>query len=519
MWKKKNSIKIIKIIIKLFPLIVNFKKDRREWVAKEGRNVDENKYRKHARKALKVFIELGPSYIKFGQWLSSRSDILPQPYLEVLSTLQDDVPVAPFEKIKKTIENELGKIESVFESFNPEAFSGASLGQVYHAKYKGKDVVVKVARPDIEAVIGQDILIMKKLIPFATRFIDPNLRFSIEGMFSQFIETIYEEMDYLKEAENLLAIKNNLINEKKVIIPNLLPEITSKHIITTEYEPGIKITDIETLNKFSIDRQKLVVLIHHVFFKMLLRNNIFHSDPHPGNIRVRKDGSIVLYDFGMVGKLDKETRLMLIRLYLGLIDKDPVRTVNVLMQLGTLEPTVNRTFVEKALELSIRSLHGKKVDRMEVRSLMDLSNKTLSKFPFRLPKNLALYMRMTSILEGIYHHHKIKFQFVKVLSNLLEQEGLLKEAYIEEVKFSFQKFLKNIETSSNLSESIKTYLENQEVSTRNNIKFYRSIVVSVFSSALFIGSAIILAYNPIVSYFGFTGSIILFLLTLTKKLN
>ncbi|MDX1372262.1 MAG: AarF/ABC1/UbiB kinase family protein, partial [Nitrososphaeraceae archaeon] len=218
-------------------------------------------------------------------------------------------------------------------------------------------------------------------------------------------------------------------------------------------------------------------------------------------------------------KLDKETRLLLIRLYLGLIDKDPVRTVNVLMQLGTLEPTVNRTFVEKALELSIRSLHGRKVDRMEVRSLMDLSNKTLSKFPFRLPKNLALYMRMTSILEGIYHHHKIKFQFVKVLSNLLEQEGLLKEAYTEELKFSFQKFLKNIETSSNLSESIKTYLENQEFRTRNNIKFYRSIVVSVFSSALFIGSAIILAYNPIVSYFGFTGSIILFLLTLIKKLN
>ncbi|MDX1371383.1 MAG: AarF/UbiB family protein, partial [Nitrososphaeraceae archaeon] len=153
MYKKKNSIKIIKIIIKLFPLIINFRKDRREWVAREGRNVDENKYRKHARKALKVFIDLGPSYIKFGQWLSSRSDILPQPYLEVLSTLQDDVPVAPFEKVKKTIENELGKIESVFESFNPEAFSGASLGQVYHAKYKGKDVVVKVARPDIEAII------------------------------------------------------------------------------------------------------------------------------------------------------------------------------------------------------------------------------------------------------------------------------------------------------------------------------------------------------------------------------
>jgi predicted unusual protein kinase regulating ubiquinone biosynthesis (AarF/ABC1/UbiB family) len=517
MGKKSSKIQIIRIIIKLFPIIINFRRDRREWVKKEGKDIDESKYKSHAKMALKVFIELGPSYIKLGQWLSSRSDILPQPYLEVLSTLQDDVPVEPFEKVKKTIEEELGQIDLIFESFNIEAFSGASLGQVYHAKYRGEDVVVKVARPNIEQIIEKDISIMKRLIPIGTRFIDPNLRFSVEGMFSQFIETIYEEMDYLKEAKNLLAIKKNLKNEENIVIPNLLPEMTSKHIITTEYVPGIKITDIKSLDKMGIDRQKLVILLHHIFFKMLLRNSIFHSDPHPGNIAVKDDGSIILYDFGMVGRLDNETRLLLIRLYLGLIDKDPIRTVDVLIQLGTLEHTVNRNVVEKALELSIRSLHGKKVDRMEVKSLMDLSNKTLSKFPFRLPKNLALYMRMTSILEGIYNQHRIKFQFAKVLSNLLEQEGLLKEAYIEELKFSFQKFLKNIEISSNLSEMLKTFLENQDSRTKTVNKHNRIMAVSIFSSALFIGSAILFSYNQIFSYIGLVGSGIVFLLNFVKK--
>src|SRR5215204_4354549 len=417
--------------IKLIKIIIKFKRDRKEWVKREGKNVDENKYRKHAQQALKIFIQLGPSYIKLGQWLSSRSDILPQPYLEVFATLQDDVPVEKF------------------DYFNKEAFSGASLGQVYHAKYNGKEVVVKISRPGIERTVEEDISIIKKLIPLSTRFIDPNLRFSVEGMFSQFTETIYEEMDYIKEAENLLAIKKNLAKEKKIIIPNVILDRTSKHIITMEYEPGIKITDVETLDKKGIDRQKLVILIHHIFFKMLLRNNIFHSDPHPGNIAVKDDGSIILYDFGMVGRLDNETRLMLVRLYLGLIDKDPVRTVDVLYQLGTLDYTTNRNIIEKAIELSIRSMHGKHVDKMEVKSLMDLSNKTLSKFPFRLPKNLALYMRMTSIVEGIYHQHKIRFQFVKVLSNLFEQEGLINDAYIEEIKYSVQKFMKNIETSVN----------------------------------------------------------------------
>jgi predicted unusual protein kinase regulating ubiquinone biosynthesis (AarF/ABC1/UbiB family) len=207
-----------------------------------------------------------------------------------------------------------------------------------------------------------------------------------------------------------------------------------------EYIPGIKITDIEKLEAMGIDREKLVIKVHHVFFKMLLRHTIFHADPHPGNISVAPDsGAIILYDFGMIGRIDDDTRIKLIRLYLGLIEKDAVRTVNVLMDLKTLEPTVNRHVVEKALEMSIQSLHGKQVDRMEVNALMELANKTMTRFPFRLPKNLALYMRMTSILEGIYHHHKVKFHFVKVLANLLEQEQLIKEAYKAEIKESIKR--------------------------------------------------------------------------------
>jgi predicted unusual protein kinase regulating ubiquinone biosynthesis (AarF/ABC1/UbiB family) len=515
--KNNSNFKLIKLIIKLLPIIINFKRDRKEWVKREGKNIDENKYRKNAEKALKIFIQLGPSYIKLGQWLSSRSDILPQPYLEVFATLQDDVPVEPFEKVRKIIDKELGNLEENFDYFNKDAFSGASLGQVYHAKYNGKDVVVKVSRPEIERIVDEDISIIKKLIPLGTKFIDPNLRFSVEGMFSQFTETIYEEMDYLKEAQNLLTIKKNLSNEKKVIIPNVILDRTSKHIITTEYEPGIKVTDIETLDKKGIDRQKLVILIHHVFFKMLLRNNIFHSDPHPGNIAVKDDGSIILYDFGMVGRLDNETRLLLIRLYLGLIDKDPVRTVDVLYQLGTLDYNTNRNIIEKAIELSIRSMHGKHVDKMEVKSLMDLSNKTLSKFPFRLPKYLALYMRMTSIVEGIYNQHKIKFQFVKVLSNLFEQEGLIKEAYIEEIKQSFQKFVKNLEASANLSQTIKTYLDNKETNIKKTDRHYAFLGKSIFASALFVGSAFLFSYNPIFSYMGFICSIILFVFSIIKK--
>lgn len=518
-FKKPSIWLIIKTILKLIPVIVYLRKDRREWVKKEGRNVNEKKLRKHAERALKTFIDLGPSYIKLGQWLSSRADLLPQPYLDVLESLQDDVLSEPFSDVRPILEKELGSLDEVFDYFNPTSISGASLGQVYRAGFKGQDVVVKISRPNIEETIGQNIYILKKLLPIATRFIDENLRFSAEGMLSQFIETVNEEMDYRIEARNLVEIKNNLKNDKSVIIPRVYLDRTSRHVITLEYLPGIKVTDIKTLDQHDIDRAKLVYRIHRLFFKMLLRHSIFHADPHPGNISITSNGTIILYDFGMVGRLDDETRRRLVRLYLGLVDKDPVRTTDVLMELGTLETSVDRRLVEKGLELSIQSLHGKKVDRMEVKALQDLANKTLSRFPFRLPKNLALYMRMASILEGIYHYHDVKFQFVRVLVSLLEEEGLIKDAYVEEFKRYVNKIVKGLEVSVDLAPMIKEYLTDQRAT--NKLKGNSNILpMSIISSSIFIGSTFIFPHERNLSYLGFVLSAAMMVGTLIfNKLN
>lgn len=502
-YPKPSRLHVVKVMLRLLPVVLALRRDRREWVRKEGKGIDEDKYRRHAERALKTFISLGPSYIKLGQWLSSRADLLPQPYLEVLESLQDDVPPAPFSQIKPTIEKEIGAIEEAFEEFNEKALSGASLGQVYLARYQGRQVIIKVGRPNIERIIADDIYVLKKILPVATRFIDPNLRFSAEGMLAQFAETIQEEMDYRIEAENLITIKRNLTGDSTVIIPDVIAERTSRHVLTMEYMPGIKITDVEALDARGIDRSKIVMRAHRLFFKMLLRHNIFHADPHPGNISVEdgEDARLILYDFGMVGRLDSETRLRLIRLYLALLDKDPGRTVNVLIELGTLEPAVNRYVVEKGIDLSIQSMFGKQVDRMEVKALMELANKTMSKFPFRLPKNLALYMRMASLLEGIYQHHKVKFQFVKVLGSLLEEEGLVRDAYIEEVKVSAKKIAKGIEASVDLGPMVKSFFENQQMFGQE--KKSPMLAASILASALLVGSALIFPYDAIFSYIGF----------------
>ena len=503
-----SALRTIKVLYKLLPSVLALKKDRRNWVKSEGKNIDLEKYRKNARRVLNTFITLGPVYIKLGQWLSSRADILPQPYMEELAKLQDDVPPAPFEKVKPIIENELGPITEKFDSLDENVVYGASLGQVYRAKLHGQEVVVKVKRPGIEKVVEQDLRVLKKILPLALRFVDQNLRFSAEGMLEQFIETIHEEMDYTLESSNLKTIKKNIRQFENVIVPSVYDDYSTKSVLTMEYVPGIKITNIEALDAKGIDRQKLVIDVHRLFFTMLLRNSIFHADPHPGNISVSDNGSLILYDYGMVGKIDNETRLKLIRLYLALIEKDPPRTVNAMNDLGMLMPDYNRSIIEKALELTIRGLHGQKPSEMEVKALLELANKTMSHFPFILPKHLALYMRMTSIIEGIYKIHKVDFKFVKILRQILEEEHLIKDAYIEEIKYSFNKFTKSLDAAFSLGTNIDKFLDDIKLAQKK-----RSPIVlisgSIFAGAVFVGSVLLYSTNELGGILGIISSAVI----------
>jgi len=500
------------------PLVLALRKDRREWVKKQGKNVDLQRYQKNARKALKTFVSLGPVYIKLGQWLSSRADILPQPYMEELAKLQDEVPATPFEQAKPIIENDLGPIDRNFDYINPTAVSGASLGQVYLAKIKGQDVIVKVKRPNIEKVVEEDIKVLKKIVPFAMKFVDPNLRYSADAMLSQFIETIHEEMDYRIESQNLKTIKRNLRNYPKVIIPTVMEDYSSKNVLVMEYVPGIKITNVKALDEAGINREQLVVRAHKVFFTMLLRHEIFHADPHPGNISVTNDGSLILYDFGMVGRLDAQTRLKLIRLYLALVEKDPPRTVNAMDDLGMLMPGYDRGIIEQGIGLSIQALYGTKVDKMEVKALMELANKTMSRFPFKLPKHLALYMRMASILEGIYLTHKVDFRFIGVLRNILEEENIVKDAYVEELKLAFNRFVKSIDSAIAIVPEIKKFLEENRRMRENPPKSKNILLAgSILSAALFVGSTILYTVNNIVGEIGMVGSVVVIGISVALK--
>lgn len=462
----KETSRFLKTFLKLVPVGLNYRSDRKEILKNKGKIVNPEKYRKHAKKAVKAFIELGPAYIKLGQLLSVRPDFLPQPYIEEFSKLQDEVPPAPFEEARKIIEEDIGPIESSFDSFHPEAVTGASLGQVYTAVYKGNEVMVKVNRPRVRESVELDIKVMKKFVPIVGRFIDKSLRFSLESIIEQFAETVQEEVSYKNEAENLESIRRALKSDKSVLIPRYFPEVSSDRVLVLERIEGIKVSDIISLDKAGVDRKRLARRISRLFFKMLLSQEIFHADPHPGNIAVTYDGKIILYDFGMAGKLDEETRLKLVQFYVALSRADSRRIVELMLDLGILEPTANRYVIQSGVELALAEMKGKKVEKSEVKALMEVANRTIFQFPFKLPKNLVLYMRMLSILEGVALNLDPEFRFIQILGRLLEEEGLTREASRAELTDNIRKLRNAVEAALDVAPLLKEYLENGKETDR-----------------------------------------------------
>ena len=201
------------------------------------------------------------------------------------------------------------------------------------------------------------------------------------------------------------------------------------------------------------------------------------------------------------------------------MEKDPPRTVNAMEELGMLAPDFNRDVIEKGIEMSIKSMYGQKPDEMEVEALMTLANKTMSKFPFKLPKHLALYLRMSTIIEGIYHTHKVDFKFIKVLRQILEEESLIKDAYIEEIKHSFKKFAKTLDDTLTIAPEIKKFMdENRMMQYNNNKKSNTLLSGSILTAAVFIGSAFLFQSNESVGIAGMIASIaIMTIFTVFRK--
>ncbi len=503
------------VILKLYPVFRRYTKDRAR-VKKDDEKAWDPRIEGNGRKAVQAFIELGPTFIKLGQVISARPDLLPNEYIKSFEQLQDNVPPAPFTEVKPTIERNLGKISDVFDSFNENAISGASLGQVYLASYRNEDVVVKVNRPNIHDRLRKDLAVISRLLRLARRRLDTYLYVSLDNVISDFQGRIFDEADYLKEASNITRIGENIRKrQERVVVPEAFEELTSSEVLVMKYHPGIKITDVPALKSLGIDLKNLAWRLDLLFMRMLLRDKIFHADPHPGNISVADDGTIILYDYGMVGSLDEKTRFQLLKLYDGLSNSDPDVIMDSLISMNALSPVANRAIMRRTMELAIANLQGKPVEEREIQEIFSIANSVIFEFPFRLPRELVLYMRMSSLLEGTCKLLDPDFRFIAILRQILYQEGMLNDLYKFQINEFIRKSIVSIEKGLDILPLLKRNLEesNGTTSRSRNVK----IPASIFLGFVALASLYISITESILGYSMFAVSAILFLLVLRMK--
>jgi predicted unusual protein kinase regulating ubiquinone biosynthesis (AarF/ABC1/UbiB family) len=348
-------------------------------------------------------IELGPTFIKIGQSMGTRADLLPLPFVIALGELQDNVPPFPNEIAFARIEKELGlKINEVYKEFELEPVAAASLGQVYRARlHSGEEVAVKVQRPNLEATIKGDLEILKKVANFAERYPQLNENADWAGMLREFNETIHEEMDYAAEGRNAEKFRESFKNWDNIHVPKIYWNATTSKVLTMEFIHGTKVTDLEGQAQQGISPEKVNRLLIKTYLKQLLEDGFFHADPHPGNLLVMADGRLAFFDFGMVGRITPELQSKMIDAFFHVVSKDPAGIAQDLIDLDFLKPGVDaksvRPVVEKMFEFHL-NLKLKDVNFKEL--TYDLAD-VMYDYPFRLPSNFTYIMRALMTLEGI----------------------------------------------------------------------------------------------------------------------
>ena len=348
-------------------------------------------------------IELGPTFIKIGQSLGTRADLLPLPFVKALGELQDNVPPFPNSIAFARIEKELGrKINEVYEEFDIEPIAAASLGQVYRAKlFTGEEVAVKVQRPNLDSIIKGDIEILRKVARFATRFPSLNENADWAGMLREFDETVHEEMDYSAEGKNAERFTESFKDWTNVHVPKIYWNATTSKVLTMEFIHGTKVTALEELRSKNVSPEKVNRLLIRTYLKQLLEDGFFHADPHPGNLLVMPDGRLAFFDFGMVGRITPQLQSKMIDAFFHVVAKDPAGIAQDLIDLDFMKPGTNpdivRPVVEKMFEFHL-NLKLKDVNFKEL--TYDLAD-VMYDYPFRLPSNFTYIMRALMTLEGI----------------------------------------------------------------------------------------------------------------------
>ena len=340
--------------------------------------------------------ELGPSFIKLGQLLSTRADIFPPEYVEEFRKLQDQVPPESFRAVRKIVEKSLKKkLKEVFEEFDTECIAAASVAQVHAARLRsGEKVAVKVVRPGIDKLIQEDIRLMYVLAAKIEKHFELGEILGAVNLVKEFERTIFKELDMTVEAGNIQKFSLNFEKIDEIHIAKVFWEHTSKSVLTMEYIPGIKVDRVRSLVEHGIDPKEIAMIGLRSLSRQLMEFGYFHADPHPGNTLVMYDGRVALVDFGIMGYLDEEMMLQVANVFLGYAEHDYGLIMEALLDAGLVdEDTMDLKSFKRDLRQMSEPFYGRSLQTISVRDVYDETMDLVLRYQMRLPRDLLLLFK------------------------------------------------------------------------------------------------------------------------------
>jgi predicted unusual protein kinase regulating ubiquinone biosynthesis (AarF/ABC1/UbiB family) len=359
--------------------------------------------RRPAQKLVNTLIRLGPTFVKIGQTLSTRVDLLPPAYVEALAQLQDRVPAfSPITAIE-IIERELGQpLGQLYQEFEPQPIAAASLGQVHRARlHSGELVVVKVQRPGLEELFRLDFQILQQLMQFCENKFPWTKTYGLTAIYQDFFQLLLQEIDYVNEGQNADRFRHNFRQQKMVVVPTIFWRFTTSKVLTMSYLPGIKIDRRAELIAAGFQPSKINQIGICCYLQQLMIDGFFQGDPHPGNMAITAEGKLAVYDFGMMTQLPATAKEQMIDTFLSIIRKDPAAVVQNLTAMGLLVEVENMRPIKKVIGFLLDRFTERPVNILEFEQIRTEVASMYAQQPFRLPPEMTAILKALSTLDGI----------------------------------------------------------------------------------------------------------------------
>ena len=414
--------RVVQILWWLGTFVLGLKFD--QWFRREEQN-----RQKRASQLRQILIDLGPTFIKVGQALSTRPDLVRKDFLEELTKLQDQLPPFPTPRARAIIEAELGySPEEIFSSISPAPVAAASLGQVYRARlFSGEEVAVKVQRPNLRPLLSRDLYLMRWAAGWIARFLPLNLGHDLTLIVDEFGTKLFEEIDYLNEGRNAERFAANFKDDPTVKVPVIYWPYSSHRVLTLEWIEGSKLTDIEGMAAANLEQDRLIEIGVTSGLRQLLEFGFFHADPHPGNLFALADGRMAYIDFGMMDQMDQETKETLVDAVVYLINQDFERLGRAFIKLGFLTPETELGPIIPALKRVLGDAMGARVQDFNFKTITDQFSELMYDYPFRVPAKFALIIRSLVTQEGLALSLNPDFKIVDVAYPYVARRLLLGE--------------------------------------------------------------------------------------------